>query len=164
MADILQEQYQTVFSTPIEGPPVSKMIEGDIQTPTMDTIIVTAETVEEAIKELSAHTAPGPDKFPATVLKKFGKTLAPVMADLWQSSLSTGSIPEIFKKQSIVPIFKKGNRSDPANYRPVSLTSQLIKVFERVVRKQMMQFVEENNLLTSEQHGFRSSTDPAYLS
>ena len=79
------------------------------------------------------------------------------MAELWQASLQTGDIASIFKQQSIVPIYKKDNKSSPANYRPVSLTSQLIKVFERVIRKQMINFVEENNLLSPDQHGFRSN-------
>ena len=154
MANLLQDQYQKVFSEPIEGPVNDQRLPGS---PVMSGVTITTDTVVEAIKELSPHTAPGPDKFPAILLKKCSGALAPIMAELWQASLQTGDIASIFKQQSIVPIYKKDNKSSPANYRPVSLTSQLIKVFERVIRKQMINFVEENNLLSPDQHGFRSN-------
>ena len=154
MANLLADQYQKVFSTPIHG----EIPDNQTATnkPVLDTISITATLVSKAIDELAAHTAPGPDKFPAILLKKCSAVLAPVMAELWQSSMSTGDVAKVFKQQSIVPIFKKGNRSSPANYRPVSLTSQIVKVFERVVRRQMADFVESNNLLSPDQHGFRS--------
>ena len=154
MANLLQDQYQKVFSEPIEGPVDEQGLPGS---PIMSGVTITTDTVVEAIKELSSHTAPGPDKFPAIMLKKCSRSLAPVMAELWQASIQTGDIASIFKQQSIVPIYKKDNKSSPANYRPVSLTSQLIKVLERVIRRQMVNFVEENNLLSPDQHGFRSN-------
>lgn len=51
---------------------------------------------------------------------------------------------------------KKGNRTEPVNYRPVSLTSHVIKIFERVVRKVMVRHLEGNNVISCNQHGFRS--------
>ena len=59
------------------------------------------------------------------------------------------------KTQFITPVFKKGNRTDPANYRPVSLTSHVIKVFERVLRNHLVSYLEDNNIITPNQHGFR---------
>ena len=59
------------------------------------------------------------------------------------------------KIQSEIPIFKKGDKSDPANYRPISLTSHLIKIFERVIRKRLVAHLETNSILTNKQHGFR---------
>ena len=154
MADLLQQQYQQVFSEPADDfiilPPTADQ-------PSLSTVNITSETVAQAIKEMAPNTAPGPDKFPALVLKRCCNSLAPVMSELWSASMKTGDIADIFKQQSIVPLFKKGNRSSPANYRPVSLTSQLVKVFERVVRRQMVAFVEANDLLTPDQHGFRGN-------
>ena len=74
---------------------------------------------------------------------------------MWQSSLDKGIIPDQLKRQYIAPIFKKGAKTDPANYRPVSLTSHVIKIFERVIRKQLVSFLETNNLISNKQHGFR---------
>ena len=59
--------------------------------------------------------------------------------------------------QYITPLFKKGNKTDAANYRPVSLTSHLIKVFERVMRKHLVSYFEDNNLIPDNQHGFRKN-------
>ncbi|CAL4073660.1 unnamed protein product, partial [Meganyctiphanes norvegica] len=70
-------------------------------------------------------------------------------------SLRAGETPEDWRKANITPIFKKGNRNDPANYRPVSLTSQVCKVLETIVREQLFNHLKSNNLLSEEQHGFR---------
>ena len=52
------------------------------------------------------------------------------------------------KIQSITPIFKKGDKSDPGNYRPISLTSHLIKISERVIRKKLVCHLESNSILS----------------
>ena len=64
-------------------------------------------------------------------------------------------VPAIFKTQFITPVYKKGSRSDPENYRPISLTSHIIKIFERIIRNRLVIFLEENKILNSTQHGFR---------
>ena len=56
----------------------------------------------------------------------------------------------------IVPIFKSGDKYIPGNYRPISLTSCISKVFERIIRKQVLAFLERKGLLNNTQHGFRS--------
>ena len=60
-----------------------------------------------------------------------------------------------FKKAAIVPVFKSGDRTVPSNYLPISLTSVIIKVFERVIRKQIVTFLISNGHLNPTQHGFR---------
>ena len=64
-------------------------------------------------------------------------------------------IPEDMKIQSITPIFKKGDKSDHGNYRPISLTSHLKKIFERAIRKKLVCHLESNSILSNKQHGFR---------
>ena len=59
------------------------------------------------------------------------------------------------KTQYITPVFKKGDRTVAANYRPVSITSHLIKIFERVLRKHIVGHMETNGFLSPNQHGFR---------
>ena len=65
-------------------------------------------------------------------------------------------MPGDWKTANIVPIFKNGDRSDRANYRPVSLTSVPCKIMESIIREKLMKFLESNDLLCKEQHGFRS--------
>ena len=69
--------------------------------------------------------------------------------------MDTGTVPIGHKQQTIVPIFKKESKAKPQNYRPVSLTSHILKIFERVLRERIVRFVEENNLLSNDQYGFR---------
>ena len=75
---------------------------------------------------------------------------------IWKESMQTGIVPSIYKYQTITPIHKKDSKAIPANYRPISLTSHIIKIFERVIRKKIVKFLEENELLFRNQHGFRA--------
>ena len=72
-----------------------------------------------------------------------------------RKSLDTGEIPQIFKTAFVVPIHKGESRALPQNYRPVSLTSHLVKTFERVIRKSLVNYLEFNNKMNNSQHGFR---------
>ena len=74
---------------------------------------------------------------------------------IWQDSLKSGFIAQKFKNQIITPVFKKGSKAAPANYRPISLTSHIIKLFERVIRNHIVKHLEQNKLLCQNQHGFR---------
>ena len=69
--------------------------------------------------------------------------------------MSAGIVPGFYKTGHISPLFKKGSRCNAANYRPVTLTSHVVKVYERVVRKHVVRYLETNNLLSDKQHGFR---------
>ena len=73
-----------------------------------------------------------------------------------------GVTPENRRKANVTPIHKKGDKNDPANYRPVSLTSQVCKVLISIVREQITDHLKEFNLLSEEQHGFREGR--SYLS
>ena len=155
MAEILQSQYTGVFSPPENDHLMTDHTDAPISNCLTD-IEFSSERVLAAIKDISSSSAPGPDKFPSIVLKECGAQLAPVMATLWRLSMETGDIAPLFKQQTIVPVFKKGSRATPANYRPVSLTSHLAKVAERVIRSQMSDFVEKSGFFTHDQHGSRS--------
>ena len=74
---------------------------------------------------------------------------------LYNSFFDCHYIPDILKRAAIVPVYKSGERSNPINYRPISLTPILMKILERIVRKQVVQFLTDNNFLNSTQHGFR---------
>ena len=69
--------------------------------------------------------------------------------------MDTGHIPKELKKQTIIPIYKKDSKAIAANYRPVSLTSHIIKLFERVLRKHIVKYLEDHQIIHSSQHGFR---------
>ena len=158
MAKMLSEQYNSVFSTPKEPMPEVKEIFPDTRSRQNGLCNITfdEEDIIEAIDQISPTAAAGPDRFPAIFLKSCKRSLAKPLYLMWRRSLDTGEIPLILKTANIIPIHKGGSRGEPANYRPVALTSHLIKVFERVVRKQIVDYMEENNLFNAGQHGFRN--------
>ena len=157
MAKMLAEQYISVYSTPKEQLPVAK----DIFTDTphgnhwLHNISFDQDDIIEAIDEISPTAAAGPDRFPALLLKMCKQSLARPLFLIWRKSLDTGEIPFILKTANVVPIHKGGSRGAPENYRPVALTSHLIKFFERVLRKHIVSYMDENGLFNQGQHGFR---------
>ena len=75
---------------------------------------------------------------------------------IFQKSVSSGIVPSAWKEARITPIFKKGNKTEPSNYREVSLTSIVCKTLEKLVRKSILSHLTENHLLSDKQYGFRS--------
>ena len=151
MANLLQDQYVKVFSSPS-----SDSLQNNPQSNArLQEITISAEAIGKAIADTPISSAPGPDKFPCLVLKECTAVLSPLLSQLWEKAFNSGQTAAIFKHQTIVPIYKKGNRGLASNYRPVSLTSHLCKLFERVVRKELVGFLEEQEVITQDQHGFR---------
>ena len=74
------------------------------------------------MKNLKPHKAAGPDDIPLMLLKKAADEIAPAITLLFQASLNQGNTPSTWRKALVVPIFKKGSKSDASNYRPISLT------------------------------------------
>ena len=108
--------------------------------------------VKNILKHLNPNKALGPDNINGKVLKYCCNTLSVPLSILFQKSYSSGSLPSDWKLANVVPVHKKGSKSDVQNYRPISLTSLVVKVMERIVRDELMQ--KCNNLLDSRQHGF----------
>ena len=100
--------------------------------PSMPEIIITTPGVQKLLSEINPHKAHGPDNIPARVVKESASVLAPMLTHLFQQSLYTGEIPPEWKLAYVTPIYKKGNREDPKNYRPVSLTSIISKTMEYI--------------------------------
>ena len=93
------------------------------------------------------------DGFPALFLKS---SIALPLSILFTQSLSKGQIPKIWKVAFVRPLFKKGLCSLPSNYRPISLTSVIGKVMEKLLANSMMLFLQSNHLISKNQFGFMS--------
>ena len=100
----------------------------------------------EAMAELDPNLAAPDGDIPARILRCCRNSLSKPLVILWTHSIHEGHIPAKLKDQFIAPVFKKGAKTDPANYRPVSLTSHVIKIFERVIRKHLVQYLEGHSL------------------
>ena len=110
----------------------------------------------KAIDELSPSAAADPDGYPAILLKNCKIVLSEPLVILWKASMESGIVPDILKRSIITPIHKGGSRSAAANYRPIALTSHIIKLFEKILRKHIVQYMNDHNLFNENQHGFRS--------
>ena len=157
MAEMLSDQYSSVFTEPRRKMPspdeiFSRYEEAEI---CLDNIDFTEDDVQKAISELSITSAAGPDRYPAILLKNCKSSMAKPLYLIWRKSLDSGKIPQLLKKANIVPIHKGNSRGIAANYRPVALTSHLIKIFEKVIRSKMIDYMEKYNLFNPGQHGFR---------
>ena len=154
MADILQGQYSSVFSDPSAAKKKCPLLNINISD-TINDINITTEKITKAIDEIGMDSACGEDDIPAIVLKNCKHNLSYPIMLIWQDSFHRGFIAKQFKNQIITPVHKKSSKADPANYRPIALTSHIIKIFERVIRDQLVSYLEENNLICRCQHGFR---------
>ena len=105
---------------------------GPGQTPNVPPITVNVRGVLKLLKDINPHKAAGPDNIPEKLLKEVAQKLAPGLAHLFQISIVSDKIPLDWKSALLDPVFKKGNRSSPSNYRPISLTSIVCKILEHV--------------------------------
>ena len=115
---------------------------------------ITAEKVRRKIRNLKSHSAAGPDGIAPRLLQNCEKQIAPVLAMIFRKSLSQGEVPEEWKQANVVPIFKKGVKSDPGNYSPVSLTTVSCKRMESILKDDIMEHLARNHLINNTQHGF----------
>lgn len=109
----------------------------------------------EIIKNLKNKGSCGCDGIPISLIKNCANELAPILTYLINLSLSTGIFPSKLKKALIKPIYKKGEKSNIKNSRPVALLNNLSKIFERVIYGRLMNFFEKYNILSDAQNGFR---------
>ena len=104
---------------------------------------------------ISTCQTSGPDKIPPKLLKLLADEVSPRLQLLFSASLHQGIVPVDWKKAIVCPIFKKGDRKNPSNYRPVSLTSICSKLMEHVIYSNIMSHLHTYNILSPDQFGFR---------
>ena len=166
MSEILKNQYEKSFNKKKSVPEVSLTRPTDNNTTNINDLFsdeaqfteidIADEDIINAIKSTKINSAPGQDCLPSILLHKCASSLVKPLKRIMKKSLSNGDIPQIWKEAIITPIYKgKGGKSDPAQYRPISLTSQIIKLLERIIRSYLIQFLEVNGAFPNSQHGFR---------
>ena len=159
VCEALRIQYEGVFSSPIEEKKIANPMEffssSNIMDSQLQDISFSKLDIKEAIRDVSNNAAAGPDGFPAILLKKCAEQLSEPLQYLYRNSLDTGIIPEQLKRAKITPVYKGDSRAKPENYRPIALTSHVIKIFEKLIVRNITNFLETNNKMNENQHGFR---------
>ena len=133
---------------------------------TYEDVTVSPEEVFVLINKLDVNKANGPDCISTFMLKATASSIASPLAKLFSLSLTTGKFPKMWKIASIVPIPKLGNKSDPSNYRPVSLLSIVSKILEKIVYSLLWDHLLDTAPISDCQWGFQKgkSTTTALLS
>ncbi|XP_053403025.1 uncharacterized protein LOC128558204 [Mercenaria mercenaria] len=153
-AQILVDQFRSVFTKD----------NGDTQLPnttkrsrtSIPPLRITTKGVEKLLLAINTAKTQGPDMIPNIILKTCAHELAPALTTIFQLSVDTGSLPADWRNANVSPVFKKGDVHLAENYRPVSLTCVTCKLLEHIICKHILAHLENNHILTSLNHGFRS--------
>ncbi|KFP90062.1 hypothetical protein N311_00777, partial [Apaloderma vittatum] len=106
---------------------------------------------EENVRDLQLHVivhkSLRPDRIHPRVLGELVSVLARPLSTVYQQSWLTGEVPADWKSANITPVYTKGRKNDPGNYRPVSLTSVLGKLMEQIILSSIMQHMQDNQMI-----------------
>ncbi|CAH8529971.1 unnamed protein product [Dicrocoelium dendriticum] len=123
--------------------------------PGLHNVSFTATNVLKTLMSLRVHSSPGVDDIKPKALKAAALNIAEPLARFFQRCLDEMLIPTMWKHGLVTPIYKSGNRAEPSNYRPITLLPVLSKVMERIIAEALMGYLENNNIIVPQQHGFR---------
>ena len=126
MVSAFSRQFSSVFTIEDDMGDLPGRTDGDLQL--LWEIEVTKREVRDCLLHLATNKAAGPDEICSRILREAGRELAEPLHLIFERSLHFGEVPDDWKSAHVVPIFKKGSKSDVENYRPVSLTSQVCKI------------------------------------
>ena len=152
ITNVMVKYFTSVYTGPNNEqlPDMSENYETEISN-----IVISREDLQERLEKLNVNKSCGPDNIHPRVLKETARATSIPLEKIFTLSLSSGECPEDWRSANVTPIHKKGDRTVPSNYRPVSLTSQVCKVLESIVRKHILEHLAANNILSDKQHGFR---------
>ena len=126
---------------------------------------VSSFEVFRCIQNLKNKNTSSFNDIPLSAWKKVAEYIAEPISYLINESFICGTFPDCLKTSKIIPIFKTGQKTDPTNYRPISILHNISKIFEKIFLNRLLSFLEKYNILSANQHGFRKdySTKTAVL-
>ena len=155
MAEDLNGYFSSVFTKEdISSLPIADAKFQEAKSDYLGPLVVTPELVAKKIKAMKDNKSPGVDGIPPKLLMETVEQISIPLARVFNLSLKEGVVPFEWKEANIIPLFKKGSRNKSENYRPVSLTSVICKLLERLIKDHMVDFLVKHKLLNSSQHGF----------
>ena len=117
---------------------------------------LTVYAVYKKLKAINERKAGGLDKILCKLLRISAEIVAPSLTQIFNKTISTSIFPTDWKLARVTPIFKKGKKDDMNNYRPISVISVVAKIFEKFTFEQLYEYLNNNNLISASQSGFRS--------
>src|SRR5215469_12947928 len=147
-ANTFNSYYSTVFRSEENVPNIQGKNIGDPFTTDI-------KKIRRRIKAIGKNKSVGPDRVSGEILKMGGEAMIPYLARLLDITINNGTLPCDWRRATVVPIYKSGDRSLVTNYRPVSLTSIVCKQMEHIIASYLRQVWDKNDWLFEGQHGFR---------
>ena len=132
-------------------------IESDISVPKLKDIITTASIAFDELNELKTDKSPDLEGWPLRIFMECSEQPSTPLSIWFNKSFQSGVLPSEWRIAFVTPIHKKGNQHLASNYRPVSLTSIVVKVMQSIVKTNVREHLTSHNLLTSHQFGFYRS-------
>lgn len=157
VANIFNSYFHDVFNPPADsaGGLVGNLeLADDDELDCLSDFKIERAGIAKLLKDLKSHKAPGPDGFGKSILN-MSPQISFLLTDILNYSLQMGQLPRDWKLALVVPIHKNGDKLLPSNYRPISLTSVVCKLMERVVLHNLNAHLDK--IIVNEQHGFRKN-------
>lgn len=152
-AEVLSEVYSNVFTRePVENVPVVEKR----NVPAGFPVEFREDVIIKVIDKLKRNKSPGPDGLHPRIIKEMKDQLVVPLKILFECSFNRRHVPEEWRYANISAIFKKGDRSEPSNYRPVSLTCIICKIMESIIRESMIRHMKKHRMFSKKQFGFIS--------
>ena len=123
---------------------------------TLSYVEITENLVEKAIDRLKPSKSQGPDNLHPKLIKECKNTLLQPLTLIFKQSLNESVLPDVWKQANVTSIHKKGDKTKPDNYHPISLTSVPCKLMEKIIRDQIVERMTRNDFFSPFQHGFVS--------
>ena len=137
-AETLANQFSSVFTkktnTEWDTPDPS-------QANNIISVVFSENIILKKLQNLNINKSTGPDDINSRILVELAKFVAPSLSVLFQNTYDTEFVPSDWKRASITPIYKKDDKKDPENYRPVSLTSILCKIMEPIIKDHLLKYL-----------------------
>ena len=140
-AEVLQNHFCSVFTEEPVGPiPGPKM---QYYEAPLNTMHITEDQILKKLKQIKTAKSPGPDQLHPKLIKELADVLAKPLAIIYNTSLQTRTLPSAWKTANVSAIFKKGDKSNANNYRPISLTSVICRVMESIIREEVIEHMKK---------------------
>src|SRR5579872_4976179 len=154
-ANIFNDYFASVFTVEDrDNIPIAEQVFTGLESDCLSEITINEDIVFKKLSEIKVNKSPGSDDLHPKLLFELRHQLVSPLTKLFKLSLETGIVPHEWKEARVSPLFKKGKRDKPENYRPVSLTSIIGKIFESITKDSLVAHLNRHKLIRNSQHGF----------